>query len=193
MKDVRPTSGRVLSAFFSILGEKVEGAKFLDLFAGTGRIGLEALKRGAASCVFVENVKARADELRGRVGVPREQRVLIAGREGMTNGQHSDAGRGEILVLSLEVRRAVSWLVKREMKFDVIFADPPYNSGWCEVLPSLQNLRNLFADDAVFVIEHSSRENFSLSDSVSENPNFLEIISVREYGKTCLTFLKAQE
>lgn len=188
MKDVRPTSGRVLSALFSILGEKVEGAKFLDLFAGTGRVGLEALKRGAASCVFVESVKSRADELRGRAGG-------LAGREGMTNGQHSDAGRGEVIVLSLEVRRAVSWLVKRAMKFDVIFADPPYNSGWCEVLPSLQNLRNLFADDAVFVIEHSSREKFSDSDSLSdsEKPNFLEIISVREYGETCLTFLKAQE
>ena len=75
------------------------------------------------------------------------------------------------------------------MKFDVIFADPPYNSGWCESLPALQNLRALFADDSVLVIEHSAREALTLS----ENTNCLEIISVREYGETYLTFLKAQE
>ena len=67
MKEVRPTSGRVLSAMFSILGGRVEGAKFLDLFAGTGRVGLEALRRGAESCIFVESVKARAEEIRRQV------------------------------------------------------------------------------------------------------------------------------
>ncbi|MBQ7220059.1 MAG: RsmD family RNA methyltransferase [Synergistaceae bacterium] len=164
MKDVRPTSGRVVSALFSILGGKVGGARFLDLFAGTGRVGLEALRRGAESCVFVESVKSRAEEIR--------------------------KSAGESLVLSLEVRRAVSWLVKRNMTFDVIFADPPYCSGWCETLPSLPNLAGLFAPDAVMVIEHSSREPLALSD----NPNSLMIDSVRDYGETCLTFLKqAQE
>lgn len=160
MKDVRPTSGRVVSALFSILGGKVEGARFLDLFAGTGRVGLEALRRGAESCVFAESVKTRAEELRRLAG-------------------------GSV-VLGLEVRRAVSWLVKREMTFDVIFADPPYSSGWCEVLPALPNLNALFAHDAVMAVEHSAREELTLSD----NPNGLKVVSVRDYGETCLTFLK---
>ena len=159
MKDVRPTSGRVISALFSILGGRVEGAEFLDLFAGTGRVGIEAMKRGARS-VFVESVKSRADEIRRNAG--------------------------ESLVLSLEVRRAVSWLVKREMKFDIIFADPPYNSGWCDTVPVIPNLSALFADDAVMVIEHSAREPLALTT----NPNNLEVVSSREYGETCLTFLK---
>mgnify|MGYP002622844582 CR=1 FL=1 len=161
MKEVRPTSGRVLSALFSILGGKVEGAKFLDLFAGTGRVGLEALKRGAESVVFVENVKGRAEDIR------------------------KQAGNSNILVLSLEVRRAVSWLLKRGMRFDVIFADPPYSSGWAETLPALHGLDELFADDAVMVVEHSVREPMTLKD----NPYNLEVISSREYGETCLTFL----
>ena len=161
MKDVRPTSGRVISALFSILGNKVEGCEFLDLFAGTGRVGLEALKRGAKRTVFVESVKNRADDIRKISGV-------------------------NSLILSLEVRRAVSWLVKRGMKFDIIFSDPPYNSGWCEVLASLQNLDALFNDDSLFVVEHSIRENFILEN----NPYNLEIISSREYGETCLTFLR---
>ena len=159
MKDVRPTSGRVISALFSILGGRVEGAEFLDLFAGTGRVGIEAMKRGARS-VFVESVKSRADEIRRNAG--------------------------ESLVLSLEVRRAVSWLVKREMKFDIIFADPPYNSGWCDTVPAIPNLSALFAKDAVMVIEHSAREPLALT----VNPNNLEVTSSREYGETCLTFLQ---
>ena len=163
MKDVRPTSGRVMSALFSILGERVEGVKFLDLFAGTGRVGLEALRRGASSCVFVEGVKSRADEIR-RLS-------------------------GDSVVLSLEVRRAVSWLVKREMRFGVIFADPPYNSGWCDELPAIQNLGELFADGALMVIEHSSRENLTLS----VKPHGLEVISSRDYGETCLTFLERRQ
>ena len=162
MKDVRPTSGRVISALFSILGGKVEGCEFLDLFAGTGRVGIEALRRGAVRSVFVEGVKSRADEIRRAAG-------------------------DDSLVLSLEIRRAVSWLVKRSMKFSIIFADPPYNSGWCESLPALPNLNALFADDAVMVIEHSVREPLP---PLNINPNNLEITSTREYGETCLTFLK---
>ena len=163
MKEVRPTSGRVLSAMFSILGGRVEGAKFLDLFAGTGRVGLEALRRGAESCVFVESVKARAEALRKLAG--------------------------DSVVLGLEVRRAVSWLTKRGMTFDVIFADPPYSSGWCEELPAVSGLRELFSEGAVMIVEHSVREKLTLL----QNPNSLEILSVREYGETCLTFLQAQE
>ena len=163
MKDIRPTSGRVMSALFSILGDIVDGAEFLDLFAGTGRVGIEALRRGAKRAVFVEGVKNRADEI----------------KRGLKD---SDSH----IVLSLEIRRALSWLVKRGMKFTVIFADPPYNSGWCDSLPALPNLDGVFADGALMVIEHSSREPVTLVS----NPHNLAITSTREYGETCLTFLQ---
>ena len=159
MKDVRPTSGRVLSALFNILGVKVEGAKFLDLFAGTGRVGLEALRRGADSCVFVESVKVRAEDLR--------------------------KSAGDSLVLGLEVRRAVSWLTKRGMTFDVVFADPPYCSGWCEALPAVPNLAGLLENDGLLIVEHSVREPMNLAGP-------FVIYSVREYGETALTFLQRQ-
>ena len=160
MKDVRPTSGRVLSALFSILGELNQDTRFLDVFAGTGHVGLEAMKRGAGSCVFIESLKSRADDIKRQAG--------------------------DSLVLSLDVRRAVSWLVKRDMKFDIIFADPPYNSGWCEVLPALKDLDKIFDDGCVFVVEHSVREALTLND----NPYGLEIISNRDYGETQLTFMR---
>ena len=163
MKDVRPTSGRVLSALFSILGDKIPGAKFLDVFAGTGHVGIEALKRGAASCVFIESVRSRAEDIKRLAG--------------------------DSLVLSLDVRRAVSWLIKRDMKFSIIFADPPYNSGWCDVLPALKDLCSLFDDECVLVIEHSVREALTLNN----NPYGLEIISHRDYGETQLTFMKRHD
>ena len=161
MKDVRPTSGRVLLALFNILGD-IGGAKFLDLFSGTGHVGLEALKRGAGSCVFVESVKPRAEAIK-------------------------KTAPGEI-ILALEIRRAVNWLVKREMKFNIIFADPPYNSGWCGEILKIPNIEKLFDDDCIFVIEHSSREPFNVDDG----SNF-EIISRREYGETFLTFVKEKK
>lgn len=161
MKDVRPTSGKVSLALFSILGEFNNGAKFLDLFSGTGHVGFEAIKHGASSVVFVESVRSRADSIRKNL--------------------HDDNS----LVLSLDVRRAIPWLVKREMKFNIIFADPPYNSGWCEILPALCNLDKVFAEEFMFVIEHSTRESLTLDN----NPYSLEILSHREYGETCLTFL----
>lgn len=145
---------------FNILGGRVEGAKFLDLFAGTGRVGLEALRRGAESCVFVESVKSRAEDLR----------------------KHAP----DSLVLGLEVRRAVSWLVKRGMTFDVIFADPPYCSGWCEALPVVPGLAGLLEHDGILVVEHSAREVLDLAGA-------FVIDSVREYGETALTFLRVQE
>ena len=161
MKEVRPTSGRVLAALFNILGELDESKKFLDVFAGTGRVGLEALKRGAGECVFVESVKARAEEIK------------------KSAPQNS-------LILSLEVRRALSWLIKREKKFDIIFADPPYNSNWPDTLINLPNLTAIFEPDAIFILEHSIREPLTLAN----NPNNLELISTREYGETSLTFMR---
>lgn len=165
MKDIRPTSGRVMSALFSILGEAADGAEFLDLFAGTGRVGIEALRRGAKRAVFVESVKNRANDIKRSL-------------------KDSDAN----IVLSLEVRRALSWLVKHDMRFTVIFADPPYNSGWCDSLPALPNLDAVFSPGALMVIEHSTREPLTLSN----NPHNLTITSQREYGETCLTFLQIE-
>ena len=190
MKDVRPTSGRVLSALFNILGD-IEGKRFLDLFAGTGRVGLEALKRNAEECVFVESVKSRAEEIRKSYpSVNKLTSPLIRGDKSEKLAPHDKGERaiyGKGVILSLDIRRAITWLVKREMKFDIIFADPPYNSGWCEVLPTLQNLNKIFADETVFIIEHSVREPLTLKD----NPHNLEIISQRDYGETVLTFLRA--
>ena len=169
MKDVRPTAGRVLSALFSILCSEENGSMenrtFLDLFAGTGRVGLEALKRGAASVVFVETLKNRANDI---------ERALPA--------SYAD----DAVVLSLELRRAAAWLLRRERAFDVIFADPPYGEGWGAALLHIKDLEKLLKPQGVMVVEHASRETLSV-------PGGWTVTDVRPYGETTLTFLKRQD
>ncbi len=162
LKEVRPTSGRVLSALFNILGEFAPNIKFLDMFAGTGRVGFEAVKRGA-EVFFIESVKPRADEIK----------------------KLSDSKKINCTVLNLEVRRAVKYLIKREIKFNYIFADPPYNSGWGEELTSLRDLNKIFADKCIFIFEHSTREEIRTGE--------LEIFLNRDYGESSLTFLRMRE
>lgn len=161
MKEVRPTSGRVLLALFNILGS-VEGLAFLDLFAGTGRVGIEALKRGAASTVFVETLKNRAADI---------ERVLPGGYA------------ANAVVLSLELRRGLAWLLRRERTFDIVFADPPYGESWGVSLLKTEGLGGVLKRDGILIVEHASREKLAV-------PRRWSVTDTRPYGETTLTFLK---
>jgi 16S rRNA (guanine(966)-N(2))-methyltransferase RsmD len=178
MKEVRPTSGRVLLALFSILesgegGRKgVENAAFLDLFAGTGRVGIEALRRGAASVVMVEVLKDRARALERAIDKDFAE-------TGFTEAKKA-------IILSLELRRAVAWLLKRERLFDVAFADPPYNEGWGKSLLHTKGLVDLLKPEGIFVVEHASREKL-------EVPPPWVVVDARSYGETALTFLRSTQ
>ncbi|HSA94416.1 MAG TPA: 16S rRNA (guanine(966)-N(2))-methyltransferase RsmD, partial [Acidobacteriota bacterium] len=103
---VRPMQDKVKGALFNILGDRVKGAVCLDGFAGTGSIGLEALSRGAARCVFV-------DEFYPSVKVIRQ------------NVETCGAGDASV-VLHREFNRAVIDLAKQGVRFDIVFLDPPY-------------------------------------------------------------------
>lgn len=162
MKDVRPTSGRVLLALFSILGS-MEGLSFLDLFAGTGRVGIEALRRGA-SAVMAEVLKDRARDIAGSIPAEHAERAVV---------------------LSLELRRALAWLARRGQRFDVVFADPPYNDGWGKTLLRTPGLEpdKILKPEGVLVVEHASRE-------VLDVPASWLLTDERLYGDTALSFLK---
>ena len=164
MKEVRPTSGRVLLALFSILGS-MEGRAFLDLFAGTGRVGIEALKRGASPVIMVETLKNRSTDI---------ERALPPAYAPLAT------------VLALELRRGLSWLIRRECLFDVVFADPPYGEGWGESLLKVKDLAKVLKQDGVLVVEHASRERLSVPDDWLAT-------DARPYGETTLTFLKRND
>jgi 16S rRNA (guanine(966)-N(2))-methyltransferase RsmD len=105
---VRPTSDRVREAIFDILGEEVAGAAVLDLFAGSGALGLEALSRGASRGVFVESDPAAYAFLRKNI---------------------ESLGAEEAESCLLDYRKALRRLRARSMRFDLVFLDPPYGRG----------------------------------------------------------------
>jgi 16S rRNA (guanine966-N2)-methyltransferase len=132
----RPTSDRVREALFSILGP-LDGERVLDLFAGSGALGLEALSRGAGSVVFVESAPGVLPVLRGNlaaVGLP-GGRVVAGSVPSVVTGPPP-------------------------ARFDVVLADPPYATPVSEVLGVLHALAEggWLAPDAVVVVERSARE-----------------------------------
>ncbi len=162
MKEVRPTTGKTLGALFSILGP-LQGTAFLDLFSGTGRVAKEARSRGA-SVVTVELVRERCLAIR------------------------KDLGERDHLQLCMDVRRALSWLEKKGMAFDVIFADPPYEMKWMETLPALLGAHSkLLKDGGVVILERAEREPLALESSP------WELSDERRYGISVLDFLRLKE
>ncbi len=163
----RPTLDRVREALFSILGAKVTEARVLDLYAGTGAIGIEALSRGAVHCEFIENNAQCAGLIR---------RNLEAARVG---------SRAEIRQLG--VPEAISELGDAGRSFDLIYADPPFNFEDYSLICDELTRYNLLDPGGILIIEHDSR--MSLSDCSPELSCFREA----SYGATCLSFFSARQ
>jgi len=131
---VRPTPGRVKESLFSILMPRIDGARFLDLFAGTGAIGFEAASRGAENVVSVEGHRETADAIREAA----EEFGVSA----------------KLTVVSAPVDRA---LYRIEGPFDIVYADPPYADEFPSKMFELLLERKLLAPDALVIYEHSAR------------------------------------
>jgi 16S rRNA (guanine966-N2)-methyltransferase len=156
----RPTTDFVRQALFSILGERIENARVLDLFAGSGALGLEALSRGAASCVFVDEHRQAA--------------TVIA--ENLSRAKLQD-GR----VIRSEV---ASFLRRDALHYDLIFADPPYfkHIGDRDHVGDLLKsglLRPRLADDGCFIAEISAHQ------TSPQAPGWL-LTDRREYGSSAI-------
>ncbi|MBI2897207.1 MAG: 16S rRNA (guanine(966)-N(2))-methyltransferase RsmD [Deltaproteobacteria bacterium] len=162
----RPTPDRVREALFQILGD-IDGLRVLDLFAGTGALGIEALSRGARSATFVEGDR--------RVARVLEQNVAKAGV-----GSRSTILRMEVLAAlagPLSAPRPVRG-------FDLVLADPPYGSG---LLPrTLEAVVAVAAPGATVVAEHATR------DAPPAAPG-LALFDSRRYGDTTMSFYRLTE
>ena len=139
-KDTRPTTDRIKETLFNMLAPRIEGAYFLDLFAGSGQIGLEAVSRGSACCVFVDNSKKACNVIEDNMAFTKlaDQCELI----------QADA---------------VSALRRLEgrYRFDLVFLDPPYSSGLeAEVLQALKGL-TILKEDALIIVEADLHTDFS--------------------------------
>jgi len=132
--NVRPTPGRVKESLFSILAPRIEGARVLDLFAGTGAIGFEAASRGAASVVSVEAHRETAHAIE--------------------EAAQSMAVDKVVSVFQAPAERA---LYRLEGPFDIVYLDPPYSDDIPLQLFRLLRERRLLAPDAVVIYEHAAK------------------------------------
>lgn len=163
----RPTSDRVKQSLFNILGQMVLDRTVLDVFAGTGNLGLEALSRGAASAVMVDRATAE----------------LIGDNARLTRLQD------KVAVKAGDVFTELGRLSTGGAQFDLIFCDPPYHRGlWEKTLQTIDGSTGLMAANGILVIEHGADEN--------DLPELSRLVRVmnRRYGHTTqLSFYQWQD
>lgn len=163
--NTRPTADRVKESLFNIIYAKVLDAKVLDLFAGSGALGLEAISRGAKSCVFVDSSKEA-------MAVIKKNIELCGAKD-----------KAEIRNMDYELAMKKSLAVNET--FDLIFVDPPYGKDISENV--LNKIEPLLADSGTLIIETDEKD--FLSDKVGS----LVKTDVRRYGRTVISFFVREE
>jgi 16S rRNA (guanine(966)-N(2))-methyltransferase RsmD len=158
--DTRPITDRAKESLFGILGPRIPGGRFLDLFAGTGSVGIEALSRGAAHATFVERTASALADIRHNLGATH-------------------------LAADAEVKSAdvFAYLRGNPAPFDVIFVAPPQWRGlWTRTVQLLDQRPGWLAPDGVIVVQHDPSES-------TETPlRHLHMSGERTYGRVRFTF-----
>jgi 16S rRNA (guanine966-N2)-methyltransferase len=152
----RPTGDRVREAVFSILGS-VEGASVLDLFAGSGAMGLEALSRGAMSCHFVERDREAVRIIRANL-----ERLRLTGA----------------VVVARDATAALREERERGRRYDLVLADPPYEDWERHEAALAELVPTVLADDGLVVVETANRIEPALP---------LDLVTTRRYGSARIT------
>jgi 16S rRNA (guanine966-N2)-methyltransferase len=164
--NLRPTSDRVKEAIFDILQDHIAGQQVLDLFAGTGALGIEALSRGAKRAVFVEE----------------SPRSLMALRKNIEGCQAKDQAQ----VLPREVTHGIKILEAQGESFQLIFLDPPYQKGLANKALKVLAGSSIVSPDTLIIVEHSSNE------ELLSIPR-LQRVDARKYGNTLVSFWRREE
>lgn len=159
---LRPTADRVKEALFNILGARIIEADFLDLFAGTGSIGIEALSRGANSVVF-------ADANRLSIKLLQDNLKILSPDE-------------KVRVCHGAAKQCIEILAREKADFDLIFLDPPFEEGLLpETMAGILQHR-LLRDDGILIVEHPGK-------AIISDPGFKAFLA-RVYGDIGLTFFR---
>ena len=157
---VRPTGSKMRQAFFNIISNNIEGARFVDVCAGSGLMGFEALSRGARSLVFIEKDK--------RQGLAIQQNIKRLDLLGCAE------------VITGDLRRVLPVLPAEDA--DIIFADPPYQSELATVILILVDTHDLLAADGFLAIEHA------LDTKLPQQSGRLANYDFRKYGQSAFSF-----
>lgn len=166
-EELRPTSSKVREALFDIIRDKIEGASFVDLYAGTGTVGLEALSRGAQKAIFVEPNRLRAQAIK-------ETSVQFGFCE-------------KIYVLEEKAEGFLKKASTEKKGFDIFFVDPPYFSEEImKILPMIGE-KGLLNDSGVVIVEHFFKRR------LPELTGELKMIRSYRYGDTMLTLYRKKK
>jgi len=157
----RPTSDRVKEAVFSIIQFETEGSRFLDLFAGTGQMGIEALSRGASSAVFVDGWKDACDLVRTNLKLTK-----LADRATVINSDY------------------LSYLERCRQVFDIVFLDPPYAEIFLENALNKISEIDILSDRGIIICERPAEKQLDL------NIQGLQRCKDYRYGKTWVTVFR---
>jgi 16S rRNA (guanine(966)-N(2))-methyltransferase RsmD len=161
--DTRPTTDRIKETLFNILSPDLMDCTFLDLFSGTGGIGIEALSRGARKVVFVDS----SLESRKIIDYNLAHTKLVSKAE----------------VYTKKVLDVIMSLGEKNEKFDIIFMDPPYKKGFVEETLKAIKEANLLNQEGYIVIEHETQGDW-------DNIEGFNIIKQKVYKKTTMTFVE---
>jgi 16S rRNA (guanine966-N2)-methyltransferase len=162
----RPTADQVRIALLDTLAPWLAGARLLDLFAGAGGVGLEALSRGAAHATFVE----------------RDARAVAALRRNIA----ALSLEGRARVLRADASRALDRLSRQRERFHLVFLDPPYESDLAAALLAALGASQLLAAPGIVVVQHFSKR------PPAPEPGGLRAYRTRRFGETTLTFFRGQ-
>ena len=160
-QQIRPTSDRVKEAVFNILGQKVRHAKVLDLFAGTGALGIESLSRKAEHVTFID---LSCDTIH-------ENLKLCRFKE-----------KAKVISCDL-IKETIPTSLNKE-KFDLVFIDPPYGKGYIENTLQKASFIDLLNENCIIIAEQSHKEKLDLKLDT------LDIYRQKKYSKTIISFIK---
>lgn len=157
----RPTADRVKESLFSIIQNKIYASNVLDIFAGSGNLGLDALSRGANKAFFVDQ-------------------SLDSMRVIKDNAEHTKLIE-QCNIYKMDVFSALRKFMNMDLRFDLVFCDPPYNKGLSEKVLVILDELEILSNEALVIIEHS-RE-----DKLIENLKYLNLKKQQKYGTTIIS------
>ena len=171
---VRPTSDRVKESVFSILGDSVIDSNFLDLCAGTGNIGLEALSRGARAVTFVDRS-------------PHSIRVIKSNLAGCG----LSGGEPHVNIVKLNALKGLAFLARRNARFDLIYLDPPYDSDIYGPCLRQIGMRKMLLPSGQVVVER--RRERRADCAAPEAFDELKLKRQERYGDTVISFYQMED
>jgi len=160
--EIRPTPSKIREALFDIIGTKIIGAEFLDLFAGSGAVGIEAISRGAKNVIFVE----------------KNRKAIILIKNNLSKIYQNDFSN----IIQIDYLQAINILNFKQKKFDIIFLDPPYNRNYALNTLHIIDQSNIAKEGCIIIVQHP------FHTEVKSDFRKLLFTKEKKYGKSKVTF-----